>query len=79
MNKPIQGCWNCPFCKSEKVYTADSFENVEKLTCGATDKVIASYHETFDKDPIPDWCPLREVKSVKLVDVPKKPRARKKP
>ena len=56
----IKNCSECPFWTDEKVYTADSFENVFKWICKkAHGKKIAGYVETFDKVPIPDWCPCK--------------------
>lgn len=55
----IKDCTECPFWETSKVYTADSWENVQKWTCKKKKKVIAGYLETFDKNPkIPDWCPI---------------------
>jgi len=54
----VNQCTECRHCKHEKVYTADSWEDVRKLTCKKANKVITSYHEWQDTEPIPDWCPL---------------------
>ena len=52
----ISNCSECPHFDSEKVYTADSFENVQKWICTKYKKKIA-FVETFDKEPeIPSWC-----------------------
>lgn len=56
----ITSCKNCPYCSTERAYTADSFETAYRWICGKENKTIAGYVETFDKDPkIPEWCPLR--------------------
>jgi hypothetical protein len=56
----IDSCSECPFLKTEKVYTGDSFEDIQKWKCKkARDKVITSCHEWSDKLPaIPSWCPI---------------------
>lgn len=55
----IVDCSNCPYFKSERVYTADSFEMPFKWTCNKEKRVISEFVETFDKTPIPDWCPIK--------------------
>jgi hypothetical protein len=56
----IKNCSECPFVRMKKVYTSDSWENVEEWSCSKTDdfKVITSYHEWNDKEKVPDWCPI---------------------
>lgn len=55
----VTACNECRHCHQEKVYTADSWEDVRKLTCKkANNKVITTYHEWHDTQAIPDWCPL---------------------
>lgn len=54
----IKSCRDCPFCKEEKVYTSDSFDNVSKLTCKKkNNKVISGYADWNYKIKIPEWCP----------------------
>lgn len=56
----INTCIECPFCKRSKVYTGDSFEDVEQWVCQKKGKKIVGYLETFDKLPkIPEWCPIK--------------------
>lgn len=57
----IKDCRECPKFHSEKVYTADSWEDVEKWVCKAKhNKIITRYHEGNGKAPdVPEWCPLR--------------------
>jgi hypothetical protein len=54
----IKDCSQCPHSKIERVYTADSFENVHKWTCNKERKVIDGYVDTFDKVAVPNWCPI---------------------
>lgn len=55
----IDSCLECQHCTQEKVYTADSWDNVLKLTCDAAgDKVINSFYEWHDTIVVPSWCPL---------------------
>jgi hypothetical protein len=57
---PIESCLDCPKLKTEKVYTADSWENVESWFCKEAEKFVAKYHEWPDKKPdVPPWCPLK--------------------
>ncbi|MFA5208646.1 MAG: hypothetical protein WC428_08450 [Candidatus Paceibacterota bacterium] len=55
----IKDCSQCPHFDDERVYTADNFEMVFKWTCTKAKRQIAGYVETFDKVPIPDWCPCK--------------------
>jgi len=56
----IENCEKCNELEIERVYTADSFENIVKWSCRIKNKVIKGYIDTFDKNPpIPEWCPLR--------------------
>lgn len=56
----IESCNKCPFCKKERVWTDDSWDNVSKWTCLKVDKVISGYIDPFDKVKIPDWCPFNK-------------------
>lgn len=61
----IKDCSECPFYTSERVYTADSFENIFKWICKKShNRIISGYVDTWDKVSIPDWCPCR-IKTVK--------------
>jgi len=55
----IKDCSECPNFQSKRVYTADSFENVFTWKCTPEKRIIRKYVETFDKVPIPEWCPLK--------------------
>ncbi len=57
----IKNCSECPFVKIEKVYTADSWEDVSKWSCTKKkNKTIHEYVEWNDKiTKIPDWCPVK--------------------
>jgi len=56
----IESCANCPFVKIEKVYTGDSWEDVQKWMCTKeNNKIIHSYHEWNDKTEVPKWCPIK--------------------
>jgi len=55
----IDKCSECPNFQSKRVYTADSFEMVFEWKCTPVNRVISQYVETFDKVPIPDWCPIK--------------------
>lgn len=57
----IKDCQECPFFKSQKVYTGDSFENGYDWLCGKKkDKKIAGFVEWNDPSPkVPDWCPIK--------------------
>ena len=62
----ITDCKQCPNCKIDRVYTADSFEQIYMLSCKKqfdpqimTHKVISSYSEWNDKDFVPEWCPQK--------------------
>ena len=61
VNLKITSCANCPHMKSERHYTADSFEMEFDWKCALANMLHITYHEWNDKDvPIPKWCPLRE-------------------
>ena len=55
----INSCRECPYFSSEKVYTADSFEDVNKWICNKANLVISGYVEWTDKPSIPSWCPIK--------------------
>lgn len=59
----IKSCKDCPNMKSDRHYTADSFENEFIWTCKASQGKLIAYMDWNDKlPPIPKWCPLREIK-----------------
>lgn len=57
----IKDCSECPHFDSERIYTADSFEMAFDWFCleSGERKKISGYVETFDKTPIPEWCPCK--------------------
>ena len=57
----IKNCLECPYCKSERHWTSDSWEHAYDYFCGINyDKSIATYIERPSEMPdVPDWCPLR--------------------
>lgn len=66
----IVDCRKCPHMREERVYTADSFENVFDVFCTKTKRKNkkCGQWETFDKHAIlPKWCPLpdSDMESVK--------------
>jgi hypothetical protein len=52
----IMCCDQCPYITSEKLYTPDPFENVQRWRCTKYDKVIADIDATDKKPSIPEWC-----------------------
>ncbi len=60
----IKDCRSCPFFKSERYYTDDSFEHANDWFCHHNPKnvkEIAGYVEWHEesKIPIPNWCPVK--------------------
>lgn len=53
-----EDCTKCPHFTSKRIYTADSWENIMEWKCNKKNQIIDWYHETFDKTPIPEWCPI---------------------
>lgn len=61
VNLRISSCTECPHFRSERDYTADSFEYCFRWICnyGKEPKDIRRYVDWSDtKKHIPDWCPL---------------------
>lgn len=58
----IDNCSQCPFFKSNRVYTADSFEMVYRWQCDHKNmdkpKTISGYVERNNPE-IPKWCPTK--------------------
>jgi hypothetical protein len=55
----IDNCKNCPHVRTERDYTSDSWEIVEKFTCCKAEKVIERYVDWYQKVvAVPDWCPI---------------------
>jgi hypothetical protein len=61
VNLVITACNKCPYMKSERHYTADSFETCFEWKCtrGNINKTIAIQDWNDKTPPIPDWCALR--------------------
>jgi len=55
----IQDCEQCPHHKSEKVYTADSFENVRKVYCAKLKRNIYNFLDWNETANIPIDCPYK--------------------
>jgi hypothetical protein len=55
----ITDCEQCPFHKSDRVYTGDSWDMVFKITCTKENKTVRSYKEWNDPNFIPSWCPQK--------------------
>lgn len=68
-------CSQCPFCKIERQYTPDSFEEEYNLTCKQTGKIVYKYLDWYEirtmhhsakpeydhtRDVIPDSCPFAQ-------------------
>lgn len=72
----INSCKDCPNLRTERYYTADSWEYVLTWYCGKTDRPQPEMTDKAPKVPdssrigweegasepttIPEWCPLRE-------------------
>lgn len=54
----VQNCEQCPYHKSEKVYTGDSFENVRKVYCEKLKKDVHNYLDWPETATIPKDCPF---------------------
>jgi hypothetical protein len=52
----VQDCEQCPYHKSEKVYTADSFEDVRKVYCSKLKRQIYGYLDWNETAKIPNDC-----------------------
>lgn len=57
----VSTCDACPHGGSEKVYTADSFENVRKVHCALLKKDVHRYLDWNEAAIIPKDCPLEDV------------------
>jgi hypothetical protein len=56
----VKSCEKCPNVVSERVYTADSFENCYRYKCSASNYREIGILDTFEHfKHIPKWCPLR--------------------
>jgi hypothetical protein len=60
MKKEIMYCEQCTYSKTERVYTADSFEDVRKVHCDKLNKDVHTYLEWNEKSKIPNECPFRK-------------------
>ena len=54
----IENCEQCHRCVTERVYVADSFDDIRKVYCKCLGKYIHNYLDRRDKSVIPDECPL---------------------
>jgi hypothetical protein len=61
----IKDCTGCPFHMTTPYPTADSWERAENWFCTHPtvkhcdkDKLVSGYVGTFEKVPIPFWCPI---------------------
>jgi hypothetical protein len=57
----IQNCKECPYIKTERIYTSDSWEQPFDWFCTKhNNEKIASYVEWNDEKDIiiPQWCPI---------------------
>ena len=64
----IDNCTECPHCRTERDFSEDSFETLERWDCKftGTKKNIRRYVDWYDKDKfIPNWCPLIKEKKKK--------------
>ena len=57
----IKNCKQCPYWRSERVYTGDSFELIFDWVCSKAKKKIEGYVEPRDINSvkIPEWCPAK--------------------
>lgn len=57
----IKNCTECPYHKSKRHWTSDSWEHAYDYFCQINfNKPIATYIEWPSEMPdVPDWCPLR--------------------
>jgi hypothetical protein len=56
----IKTCSDCPFVDSQRVYTADSYENVHEYWCTKKRNRKIAQIDSFDKMPeVPEWCPIK--------------------
>jgi hypothetical protein len=53
----ISDCEKCTYSHTERVYTADSFENVRKVYCKKLFKDVHTYLDWNEKAKIPNECP----------------------
>jgi len=58
----VKECEQCPFSKSRKVYTADSFEDVRAVFCEKLGKDVYGYLDWNESSTVPNYCPFIETK-----------------
>jgi hypothetical protein len=56
----LEGCSQCPNRRTERHYTADSFEMVFNWICRLAKRSIGVFDYNESPTSIPDWCPLRK-------------------
>lgn len=60
MKIEIKSCQECNELQVDRVYTADSWDNLVSWKCGLTGKFISKNLDIWDKEPkIPKWCPKK--------------------
>lgn len=67
----ITSCDKCPHSKSERQYTADSFEFEFEWKCNKNEgKVISQYVDMGKSVTIPNWCPIADPTTIKEPESP---------
>ena len=59
----IENCEKCPYHKSTKLYTADSFECVREIFCSQLNKNVYNYLDWNEKAKIPNICPFKSLET----------------
>ena len=54
----VHNCEQCPFSKTEQVYTGDSFDNIRSVYCSKLGKKVRNYLDWNEEAIIPSHCPL---------------------
>lgn len=55
----IDSCLDCPYLRESKIYTGDSFEDIQEWECAkAHGKSISKSVEWNCRPTVPDWCPI---------------------
>lgn len=67
----ITSCDKCPNSKSDRHYTADSFEFEFDWKCSLMEgKIISEYADMGDSVTIPNWCPIADPMTIKEPESP---------
>lgn len=57
----VNSCTECPFAVFRKVYTSDSWDNVQAINCKAlNNKEVHGFLEWHDEAKIPHYCPFKK-------------------